>query len=192
MSEGTTKVEEPKEEVVDVAAIKAEVDKLKSTNERLLAESKDYKTKYSALKTTVEEKTKEKLEKDEDWKSLLEQERDAKSNLANEMLKLKKQTLRKTLDFEVARYAKDAYEVEDIINSLDKDSIKIDEENLSITGVEEAINNLRNKKSYLFKKEVKAPMVEDRPGFNNPVKKTGKQTITESLTSLKQLMSEGI
>jgi hypothetical protein len=190
--EGTqAQVEQPKETVeLDAAALKAEVEKLSATNARLLAESKDNKSKYVSLKSAVEAETKAKLEKDEDWKSLLEQERTSKETLAADLLKVKKQTLKKSLDFETAKYAKDAYEIDDIINALDKNAIKIDEESLSISGVEEAINVLRNKKPYLFNTAKKPTMVDERPGLNMPVQTKGKQDLKTSLTTLHQLLSE--
>jgi hypothetical protein len=104
---------------------------------------------------------------------------------------MKKQTLRKALDFEVSKWAKDAYDIEDVIGSLDHDLVKIDEENLSILGVEEAVNTLRTRKSYLFNSGKKPSMVDDRPGFNKPEKKDpSKLTINESIATLRELMSD--
>ena len=192
MVEGTqTSVEKPTEETVDASALKAEIEALKATNQRILAESKENKSKYSQLKSTVESETKAKLEKDEDWKSLLEQERTSKETLAADLLKVKKQTLKKSLDFETAKYAKDAYEIDDIINALDKNAIKIDEESLSISGVEDAINVLRNKKPYLFNTAKKPTMIDERPGLNRPEINKGKPDLKTSLTTLHQLLSEG-
>jgi len=157
----------------------------------LLQESKDYKAKFSSLKTNLEQETKTKLEKEQDWKTLLEQERVNNQTLNENLLKMKKQTLRKALDFEVAKYAKDAFDVEDVISSLDHNVVKIDEESLSILGVEDAVNALRTKKSYLFNSAKKPSMVDDRPGFNKPEKKDPtKLTINESIATLRELMSE--
>jgi len=197
MSEGTveTKVEGPEVKVetnqeLNPILLKEELDRIKATNERLLSESKDYKNKYSSLKSSVENETKKKLEDEKDWKSLLDKERDSNSQLNENLMKMKKQTLRKALDFEVAKYAKDAFDIEDVIASLDKDSVKIDEENLSIIGVEEAVNALRAKKNYLFNSNKKPAMVDDRPGFTKPEKKPIEElTINESLATLKDLMS---
>lgn len=176
---------------LDPVALKAELDKYKATNERLLQESKDYKAKFSTLKTNLEQETKTKLEKEQDWKSLLEQEKIANQTLNENLAKMKKQTLIKALNFEVSKFAKDAYDVEDVISSLDHNTVKIDEENLSILGVEEAVNALRTKKSYLFNSGKKPSMVDDRPGFNKPEKKDpSKLTINESIATLRDLMSE--
>ena len=175
----------------DPAILKSELEKLKATNERLLQESKDYKSKFSTLKTSLEQETKSKLEKEQDWKALLEQERASNQTLNENLKQMKKATLRKALDFEVSKWAKDAYDIEDVIGSLDHDLVKIDEENLSILGVEEAVNTLRTKKNYLFNSGKKPSMIDDRPGFNKPEKKDpSKLTINESIATLRELMSE--
>jgi hypothetical protein len=196
MSEGTTeiKVEQPEiksEQELNPILLKEELDRIKQTNERLLQESKEYKNKYSSLKTSIDGETKKKLEDEKDWKTLLEKERTSNSELSENLIKMKKQTLRKALDFEVAKYAKDAYDVEDVIASLDKESIKIDEDNLAILGVEEAVNALRTKKNYLFNSNKKPAMVDDRPGFNKPEKKpVDKLNIKESMATLKDLITD--
>jgi hypothetical protein len=190
MSEQTPVVEEPKVEL-DAVTLKAELEKVKATNERLLSESKENKSKYVSLKSTVEAEAKAKLEQEQDWKQLLEKERESSQTLSADLLKVKKQTLKKSLDFETAKYAKDAYEIDDIINAIDKNTIKIDEESLSISGVEEAINVLRTKKPYLFNTAKKPTMIDERPGLNMPVQTKGKADLKTSLTTLHQLLSEG-
>jgi len=151
--------------------ILARMEKLESTNNRLLEESKMWKTKYKGLSSDVEQRQQQELEKTENWKDLLEIEKNKRSEYETQLKETKKAVLQKELNFKVASLAKDAYDVSDIINNLPKEMISIDEESLSITGVDEAINFVREKKSHLFAKEKRSGMSSARPNGDN-----GKQT----------------
>ena len=63
----------------------------------------------------------------------------------------------------MASVAKDAYDVNDIISALPKDTLSIDEEGLSVSGVDEAVNFVRENKPWLFQKENKSGMSSARP-----------------------------
>jgi myosin heavy subunit len=150
-------------EQLDVKAVLEKLNQLEQTNARLLDESKEYKTKYKGLRTEVESKEKEKLEAQENWKELLEMERNRNFELQEKFKTTKKQTLKQKLNFEVARLAQGAYDINDIITSLPQDIIEIDEENLEIKNVDQAVAFVKEKKPYLFNSKHSTGMVDGRP-----------------------------
>lgn len=151
---------------LDVNALMARMEKMEQTNARLLEESKSHKNKYQGLRNEVEEKEKAALTENENWKELLEIEKNKRSEYESRLKDTKKTVLQKELNFRVASLAKDAYDVGDIISALPKDMISIDEENLSINGVEEALNFVREKKPYFFNTETKSGMASGRPAVD--------------------------
>jgi len=148
---------------VDMDAIMARMQKLEDTNSRLLEESKTNKSKYQGLKSDVEDKEKAQLTENEQWKELLEIEKNNRSNVELQLKDTKKSVLQKELNFKVASLAKDAHDVNDIISALPKDLISIDEDSLSINGVDEAVNQVRESKPWLFVTETKSGMASARP-----------------------------
>jgi hypothetical protein len=148
---------------LDIAAIMARVEKLEGSNGRLLEESKAWKSKYQGLSHDVEAKQKADLEKTENWKDLLEIEKNKRSEFESQLRETKKSVLQKELGFKVASIAKDAHDVNDIISSLPKDMIAIDEESLTVSGISEAVNYVREAKPWLFNKENKSGMSSARP-----------------------------
>ena len=71
--------------------------------------------------------------------------------------------MQKDLNFQVASMAGDAYDVNDIVNSLPRTLLTLDEESESVGGIEEAINYVRENKPHLFKKDNKSGMTSGRP-----------------------------
>lgn len=161
--EGEKTPVEGQEQSVNVESLVNELEKLKQTNERLLSESKENKTKYRALRDEVEQKQHKRLEEDEKWKELLDISKNENHQLKEQLNSLKTNTLKKAVQFEVAKYAKDAYDINDIISNLPSDKVKIDDENLSVSGIDEAVSLLKEAKPYLFQQEAPARMVGNRP-----------------------------
>jgi len=156
----------------DYEAMIQRMEKMEATNNRLLEESKTWKSKYQGLNHDVEAKQKADLEKTENWKDLLEIEKNKRSEYEAQLRKTKKSVLQKELGFKVASVAKDAHDVNDIIGSLPKDLIAIDEESLTVTGVSEAVNFVRESKPWLFQKENRSGMASGRPEIGATGKKT--------------------
>jgi len=159
-----TKQEEQK---IDVEALMARVEKLETTNSRLLDESKGYKSKYQDLRGQVEKNEKEALEGAENWKELLERERDEKHQIQQSLNDHKKSVIKKDLYFQVAKHAPDAFDVNDIITAIPKDQLQIDEESLSVGGVDELINEIRSTKPYFFNNKKTNSMTTDVPPRQN-------------------------
>lgn len=147
----------------DMDKVMARLEQMEKTNERLLEESKAWKQKYKGLNSEVEQKQRADLEKTENWKDLLEIEKNQKMELKNQLVDTRKAVLQKELNFKVAKVAGDAYNVDDVISSLPRDVLAIDEENLSVSGVSEAVNYVRENKPYLFQKDNKSGMSSARP-----------------------------
>lgn len=161
--QSTNEVAQETTEQLDVKAVLERLNQLEQTNARLLDESREYKTKYKGLRTEVETKEKEKLEAQENWKELLEMERNKNFELHEKFKMTKKQTLKQKLNFEVARHAQGAFDINDVITALPQDIIEIDEENLEVKNVDQAVAFVKEKKPYLFNSKQSVGMVDGRP-----------------------------
>ena len=165
--------------------------KLTETNERILTESKSHAEKWRGYRDAASDEESRKLEDEKNWKALMEKERGEKRLLSEQMETLRRKTLKKTLDFEVARYASDANDVTDIINSLPSELVRIDEDTLTIEGVSDAVNSLREAKPYLFKKAQAPETLNAKPGFvaNAPEKSLDELKINDKINLLKDALT---
>lgn len=163
---------------VDVNELVAEINKLRSTNERLLNESKQFKTKRSELEelqNKIQSYEQKKLEEEGNWQEMLKREREEKSNLE---LKLKKQSndiLKANIYNSVANVAKDAFDVGDLLAQSEYASvIEVDEDNLApdVSTIEKFVSSLRENKPYLFKGRKVAAMADGKPSINKPMAKS--------------------
>jgi len=191
----TPEAEQPKAqpeqevETVNLEELQAEMIKLRNYNEALVRESKTNSEKYKTLRDTNSKKEAKELEESENWKALLDKTKEEKQGLTEQYKSLKVKTLRNSLNFEIAKHAKDAFEVDDIVNSLNKELISIDEDSFAVSGVADAVNELRTKKPYLFNKSGKTGMIDTRPGMNPPKKKgLSDMTLDQKLNLLKDEM----
>ena len=151
---------------IDVKALMAEMDKLRSTNERLLNESKQNKAKYQGLRTEVDSRQQKSLEENEQWKELLEIEKNKSFEVQEQMKSMKQKVLQSNLHAEVAKHAKNAFDVNDVVSNLQskKDMLNIDEENLRVDGIKEAVEIVMKEKPYLFNTGTKSHGMGQGPG----------------------------
>ena len=187
------KTEEPQvtETALSQEDLKLEIAKLKTTNERILMESKERKEKYQELKSARDTEEKTKLEENENWKELLDKSTGEKGLLVEELKSMRVKTLKTALANEVQKHAKDAFNINDIVGNLDSSLIKIDEENFTFEGIADAVNSLRDKKYYLFDTGKKTSMVDGRPGMGKPKKKDlSEMSMEEKLNTLRGAMIE--
>lgn len=140
-----------------------QVQQLKSSNERLLGESKNWKSKYQEVKGEVEKVEQHKLEEKKDWQGLLDLQKRKTEEIENKYGSLKKETMRRSLQLEVAKYAKDAHDVMDIYSNLPEDQVAYNEQTMSFEGVKDAVDSLREKKNYLFTRPDLPTMASSRP-----------------------------
>ncbi len=146
--------------------LQAEIDSLKASKDRVLKESKDHASKYREMRDSIEAKEKEELSKKEDWKKLLEKEIEKRQSAEKKLGGLKTKVINKTLDLELARLASDAQSIDSLKKLLPIDLLNVEEEDeeIKISGVEDAIKKMRLEQPYLFKNNKNATMVTTKPG----------------------------
>jgi len=187
----------------------ATLDSLKSTNERLLHESKTNAEKYrkardenqelSEFKKQKSEIERKQLEETENWKELLKMEQEEKERISKERTdysskaeKMASLMVDKDLKFQVGRFAPDARDIDDLIMQVKRESLTLDEENLTFNGVEEAIESIKQKKPWFFEEAKKTGMVSSLPkvgdvkpdSLNEMSKKQKEQLFKQALTEL--------
>lgn len=178
------KVEQPAEEKKEISidefnALRAENEKFKGTNDRLLEESKEWKTKFQGLRNDVSEEQTAKLTNDKNWEGLLEVEKQKNFDLQKKNDDRAKKVLNSDLNFKVASFAPDAHNVNAIIDLLPKEMLDIDEENLTVSGVEDAVSKLRETDAWAFKSDKKVGMAGNPPSRRAPREKTLSEMSTD-------------
>lgn len=152
----------------------AEIEKLKSTNERLLAESNKYKTRKTELeeyKQKIDAYEQKKLEETGNWQEMLELERKKRSELEQSLKQRDNQILKSNVFNHVANYAKDAYDVNDLLAQRSyADMIEINEDSLEPTSesVQKFVDTLKADKKYLFKGHKVTSMADEKPSTSKP------------------------
>lgn len=168
--ESQTSPEELQKQVEQLMATNA---KLMSKSERLENESKEHAGKYRKLRDSISHQEKEELEKGGKLQELLAKEREEYKALKESYSELKNNSLKQNINFQVSKYAQDAYKVERLVSAvLDSDAVKISDSGTSFEGVEDAISALRNDEPYLFKQNQPASMVNKNPSAKAPVGKS--------------------
>jgi len=153
----------------------------KQSKDRMLEESKSWKSKFQEANAKLEEKETADLESKEEWKELLDKTKNEKFHLENDLKTARKRNLQQKINFEVARYAGNAHDVNDVISALDENLLSV--ENDDVLGIEEAVKKLKGEKSYLF--DTKRPgTVTKRPGDMLPEDKSWSQMTETEKDSL--------
>jgi len=158
-----TEVKKPEEQEIDVKSMLERLNQLEGSNQRILEESKGWKSKYQGLRTDVEQREAKKLEESENWKELLEIEKNKAHELNGQLSHFKKESLKQKIHFEAARHASDAFDINDVINNMPRDVLAIDEESLTVSGIEEAISLVKEKKPWLFDNKKAHGQTTSRP-----------------------------
>lgn len=180
VQEGAKAPEENKPEV-DVNDLMKRVEQLESSKNRLLEESKGWKEKYQGLKTNVEKENEQKLTENEQWKELVEIEKNRRFELESKVKDLTTLSMQKDLQYKVAALAKDAYNVDDVVTAVSRSGmLNIDKEAGTITGIEEAYNMVRQEKPYYFDTTKKSGMSAGKPDTMVPKEKTLDEQLEEN------------
>lgn len=179
MSDETTPAEQPANETVETptvtpeqfAELKQQFEQLSASKERILAESKEYKQKLQSLKAEREAADKEALAEAGKFEELYQKETVRAKNLENQHKELRDSMILKELRFQVAKHAPDARNLDDVLDNLKHYSeiVKVDRENLQVSGVEEAVAKLKQDKNWFFHTEKDSGMVDSRPKTSKPV-----------------------
>lgn len=159
--------EQSKSETVsrdEYESLVAKLEQSQSSNDRLLGESKDNKAKYQSMRKQQEDAQKEDMESKEQWKELLEKERNEKFELESDLKASKKRAVLKEIHFQAAKHAPDAQDIDILINSIPLTEDMIDKDTGEVSGLSGVIDELRKNKPFLFKKDV-PNMRQDNPGY---------------------------
>lgn len=155
---------------------------LEASKERVLKESNDYKTRAKAAEEKLSEAEKAKLEQDGKLSELLNREREEKEKLLEELTQNKSVVLKEKLRAEVAKHAKDAHNVDRLLEVRDHRSLlKIDDATLSVEGVEDFVKKVRETDPYLFRKKSMDPGDNTPPGPGDTTTKTDDEKYLEEL-----------
>ena len=174
-----------------IEEMQAKLNQLASSNERLLKESKDWKAKYNGVKEEVTSTKKEELEREGRLSELLELERNKSHEIQQQVAKMKRDNMKAALKYEVAKHAKDAHNIDDIVRNIDIDMIDYNEDNNSFANVDMAVDAVRKDRTYLFLGKSAPSMPSDRPSANVPVEKSLEEQISENPNAvLKQALGE--
>ena len=168
-----------------VAELMSEMQKLKSTNERLLEESKTYKSKFQEASSTLSTIEREKLEKEGKTEEILLREREEKAKLIEDFNGLKNKTLKLNVKNLLHTKAKDAHSIDDLLSLKQASMIEYDEETLEPVAdtLEAFVNKVREEKPYLFGNKKVAPMHDGKPKeeTNNKPKPSMEDALTKAL-----------
>ena len=160
-ADGQMSGETANRETVDVNELMERLEKLESYNEKLINETKQWRTKYKSVRDKVEEVETEKLKQTDNFKGLYEKESERVASLQNELHNIRRSNMKTSLKFEVAKHAKDAKDIDDVIAAINRTPglIAYDDEIGEFKGIEDAVGLVRQEKKYLFN--------ENRTGFVN-------------------------
>jgi hypothetical protein len=166
------------QEEVNVGALKERLDKLESYNEKLKAEAIDWRKKYKGHKAEVDETESKRMQESNDFKGLYEKAMDEIGNMKQTVAEKERTSLKNSFKYEAARHASDTVDPDLLIAALNtkKEVVAYDHEAGDWKGIDQAVNELRNEKPFLFKQE-KPGMANGRPQ-GVPVKE---QSIEEAI-----------
>ena len=145
--------EEIKKLQEDLEAANSREKALENKASRLEDESKTFKSRAQEAEGKISEAEKAKLEEQGKLEELLAKEREEKQKISKTLESRTQGVLREKLRAEMSKHAKDAHDVDMLLKITEhKELLSIDEEELSVSGVEDFVGKARESHSYLFKK----------------------------------------
>lgn len=163
--------------VKELEALRAEKENLANSKKRVEEENAKYKKRAQEVEEKLSDAEKKKLEEENKLHELLKIEREEKQKLLERYDGMTSKTLKEKLRTEVSKYAKDAYDIDDVLRVVEaKEALKIDRDEVLVDGVEDFVAKVRELKPHLFEKK-KIDSNEDAP----PNKEKGKgETLKEA------------
>ena len=156
--------EEIKKLQEELEAERTKAKALESKAARLEDESKKNKTRAQTAEEKINEAEKAKLEEQGKLEELLRVEREEKSKLSKTLETRTQGVLREKLRAEMSKHAKDAHDVDMLLKVTDhKDLLSINEDELSVSGIEDFVGKCRESHSYLFKKKTMGSGEDKKP-----------------------------
>ena len=164
----------------DTEKLLAEIERLQSTNDRLLMESKQNKTKRTELdelRGQLEAYQKKEMEQKGNYQEMLNLEIEKRQKLESELRERDGKLLKSNIFNAVANYAKDAHDVNDLLAQKDYASmIEINEDSLEPVSesIYKFVDSLKENKAYLFKGKTPKPMGHEKAGsgISKPAEKS--------------------
>lgn len=162
--------EDGKKSEVTLEQLQAELEAERQRTARLLEESKKYKSSYQETKSKLEQSEQEKLLKEGDINKILEAEKQKASTLENELSSMKKKTVLSNIRQTVAKFAQDAYSIDDLLNqphfkmlvdNVDGDSLTVDEK-----VAKSFVDTVYKEKPWLRKTTQEIKTADGKPSFN--------------------------
>lgn len=151
----------------------AKLDAQEKTINRVLNESKEWKSKAQLHKEEKERIEKEKLTEKEDYKKLYE-------NLDGTFSKFKKSAISTALKTELLQHAPDLHNFDLALKALPADKIQAieDDDQIKIIGVKEVVDDWRKSQNFLFKPQSVPTMVTGKPAGHNAQSLNGNKAKT--------------
>jgi len=141
-----------------------ELKALKGSNERLIGENTKYKSRAQEVESQLSAAEKQKLEDEGKLQERLDLEKKERLNLEDKFNTQKSVVLTEKLKTGLAKACPDAHpEAIDLMLNVKehRDLLKIDEDNLTVDGVNDFVGKLRETHNFFFTKN-KLPETEDR------------------------------
>lgn len=149
---------------INLEQIMSKVEKLEASNSRLVEQSKDWKDKYYRSMQEKEKENEAKLTDNEQWKELVEIEKNKRFELESKVKNLATVSMQKDLQYKIASLAKDAYDVDDVVAAVSRSGLlDLDKESGTINGIEEAYNKVREEKPHYFDLTKRSGMSAGKP-----------------------------
>lgn len=161
-------VEQPQVSAEDFAAMKEQIERLTSTNQRLLEESKTYKSKAQQKAEELEQIERQKLQDAGKLEELLELERNKAHQAETRAKSLERETMKRSLQLEVASHARDARDLKLVLAAINADDFSYDEATGAFKGVDQAVSNVKSTHPFLFESKSMPSTPDGRPAANVP------------------------
>lgn len=127
---------------------------LEASKKRLEEENGKYKSRAQEAEGKLSEAEKAKLEAEGNTQALLDAERAEKVKLQDRIKASNKTALKEKLRTEALKHAKDAHDIDMVLKVTDhKELLKLDEEAITVDGVKDYVEKVRESHSYLFSKK---------------------------------------
>jgi len=166
----------------DEGNLVATIEQLKSTNERLLAESQrnksqknEFRSEFETMRDQLENYKKRELEEKGNYQEMLQMEKEKSSTYKQQLQAYEDKLLRSNVMNAVSREAKNAYDVNDLLAQKDyAKMIEIPDGELEPTkeSIHSFVNSLKEDKKYLFKGNTVKSMADTKPAIEKPTNKT--------------------
>jgi len=164
---------------INVSELQARMERLESSNSRLLEESKAWKNKYQNVKSEAEERETLAMQESNDFKGLYEKAQNELAEMKQAQAEVKRDNLKSSLRYEVAKGAKDSLDVDMLVNYVaGSEFIAYDQEAKQWKGIDDAIGAARKEKSFLFDRE-RVGMANGRPSDQPPKEKSARERLAD-------------